>query len=212
MTLRFGWYHADKAQYNLYRMSKMLLKRITIFLTVDAQTIDSYFNAHDPSPIYKRQLSHEFEKYIMNSIVAVKRYSTLRYKLVCSNESDRQYVEPLVHAIRRHFSMKKAIKESEFKKFKKGAYKLLIISTCIVMLSHLFRISFLNETNRLHSIIGNTIDIFSWVILWTPIDKLVFFWNPFLKEISILDRLTNAEVVISERQTAKLVTSELRYA
>jgi len=194
-------------------MSKLLLKRITIFLTVDEQTIDSYFNAHDPSPIYKRQLSHEFEKYIMNSIVAVKRYSTLRYKLVCSNESDRQFVEPLIHAVRRHFSTKKSIKESEFRKFKRGAYKLLVISTAFVMISHLFRITFLTETNKLHSLIGNALDILSWVILWTPIDKLVFYWNPFLKEISILERLTNAEIVISERQTAKVVvSSDRKYA
>jgi hypothetical protein len=193
-------------------MNKLLLKRITIFLTVDEKTIDSYFNAHDPSPIYKRQLSHEFEKYIMSSIVAVKRYSILRYKLVCSEESDKQYVEPLVHAIRRHFSIKKAIKESEFRKFKKGAYKLLTISMGIVMMSHLFRITLLKEENQFHSLVGNALDIFSWVVLWTPIDKLVFFWNPFLKEISILDRLTNAEIVISERQAVKAAMPEKKYA
>ena len=114
-------------RYNLYCMDKMLLKNITIFLTVDEQTIDSYFNMHDPSPIYKRQLSHEFEKYISSSIVAIKRHSSLRYKLVCTKESDRQYIEPLIHSIRRHFSIQKVIKESEFRKFKKGAYKLLLI-------------------------------------------------------------------------------------
>ena len=54
------------------------------------------------------------------------------------------------------------------------------------MISHLFKITLLNENNRFHSIVSNAMDIFSWVILWTPIDKLVFFWNPFLKEISIL--------------------------
>ena len=97
-------------------MDKLLLKNITIFLTVDEQTIDSYFNLHDPSPIYKRQLSHEFEKYIASSIVAIKRHSSLRYKLVCTRESDRQYVEPLIHSIRRHFSIQKVIRESEFRK------------------------------------------------------------------------------------------------
>jgi hypothetical protein len=193
-------------------MSKMLLKRITIFLTIDEQTIDSYFNAHDPSPIYKRQLSHEFEKYIMSSIVAVKRYSILRYKLVCSKESDKQYVEPLIHAVRRHFSIQKAIKESEFRKFKKGAYKLLGISMTIVMLSQLFMITILKDDNRFNSLIGHALDIFSWVILWTPIDKLVFYWNPFLKEISILDRLTNADIVISERQNVKVFVPERKYA
>jgi len=193
-------------------MDKLLLKNITIFLTVDEQTIDSYFNLHDPSPIYKRQLSHEFEKYIASSIVAIKRHSSLRYKLVCTRESDRQYVEPLIHSIRRHFSIQKVIRESEFRKFKRGAYKLLVISLGIVMLSHLFKITLLNDDNRFHSIIGNAVDIFSWVVLWTPIDKLVFFWNPFLKDISILDRLMNAEVAVSERYASELTVSDKKYA
>jgi hypothetical protein len=193
-------------------MDKMLLKNITIFLTVDEQTIDSYFNVHDPSPIYKRQLSHEFEKYISSSIVAIKRHSVLRYKLVCTKESDRQYVEPLLHSIRRHFSIQKVIKESEFRKFKRGSYKLLCISMTIVMLSQFFMITVLKEDNRLHSLVGHALDIFSWVILWTPIDKLVFFWNPFLKEISILDRLMNAEGLISVKQAAERVMQERKYA
>ncbi|MEO5635768.1 MAG: hypothetical protein ABIR15_01525 [Chitinophagaceae bacterium] len=193
-------------------MDKMLLKNITIFLTVDEQTIDSYFNVHDPSPIYKRQLSHEFEKYISSSIVAIKRHSALRYKLVCGKESDEQYTEPLIHSIRRHFSIQKVIKESEFQKFKRGSYKLLCISMTIVMLSQFFMITVLKEDNRFHTLIGHALDIFSWVILWTPIDKLVFFWNPFLKEISILDRLMNAEVLISVKQTTEMVVQEKKYA
>jgi hypothetical protein len=82
----------------------------------------------------------------------------------------------------------------------------------IVMLSHLFRITVLKDNNQFHSLVGNALDIFSWVVLWTPIDKLVFFWNPFLKEISILDRLTNADVVISDRQAVKVAMSERKYA
>ena len=72
-------------------MEDKLLKRITIFLTVDADTIDSYFNVHDPSPLYKRQLNQDFENYITSCIVAIKRYSVLRFKLVCKTEPDQQF-------------------------------------------------------------------------------------------------------------------------
>jgi hypothetical protein len=34
------------------------------------------------------------------------------------------------------------------------------------------------------------------VILWKPIEKLIFYWNPFLKEISIFDKLINAPIII----------------
>ena len=89
---------------------------------------------------------------------------------------------------------------------------MLCISMTIVMLSQFFMITVLKEDNRFHSLVGHALDIFSWVILWTPIDKLVFFWNPFLKEISILDRLMSAEVVMSVKHASELVIGERKYA
>jgi hypothetical protein len=53
-----------------------------------------------------------------------------------------------------------------------------------------------NVEHRIHSAFSNALDVFSWVILWKPIEKLIFYWNPFLKEISIFDKLTNAPIII----------------
>lgn len=177
-------------------MSNPLFKRINIFLKVNEQTIDGYFNVNDPAPIYKRQLSQEFEEYIMNYAPSIKRYSSVTYKLNCVNESDKEYIEPLVHAIRRHFSLKKSIKEAEFKKFKKRNWVLLVFSLIIVMFFQGVMPWIFNAEHRIHSAFSNAIDVFSWVILWKPIEKLIFYWNPFLKEISIFDKLINAPIVI----------------
>jgi hypothetical protein len=177
-------------------MSNPLFKRINIFLKVNEQTIDGYFNVNDPAPIYKRQLSQEFEEYMMNYAPTIKRYSTVTYKLNCVNETDRQYTEPLVHAIRRHFSLKKSIKEAEFKKFKKRNWVLLVFSLVVVMFFQGVMPMLFNVEHRIHSAFSNALDVFSWVILWKPIEKLIFYWNPFLKEICIFDKLINAPIII----------------
>jgi len=180
-------------------MNKPNPKKINIFLSVDLQAINNYFNAHDPAPIYKRQLSHEFEQYIMNSIFAAKRHSVFNYKVCCKSESDTQYVEPLVYAIRGHFSEKKLVRDAAFEKFKRRTYSLLFVSLAVVMICHGFLpLFFKAEEAGLSSGVSNSMDIFSWVILWQPIDKLIFHWNPYLKEISIMDRLAKAEVIIIE--------------
>lgn len=177
-------------------MSNPLFKRINIFLKVNEETIDGYFNVNDPAPIYKRQLSQEFEEYIMNHTPSIKRYSSVTYKLNCVNENDKQYIEPLVHAIRRHFSLKKSIKEAEFKKFKKRNWVLLVFSLLIVMFFQGVMPLLFRAEHRIHSAFSNALDVFSWVILWKPIEKLIFYWNPFLKEISIFDKLINAPIII----------------
>ncbi len=87
----------------------------------------------DPAPLYKRQLGYGFEQYINSCIVAIKRYSVIRYRLVIARESDKELIDPLMHAIRRHYSIQKAIKEEEFAKFKKSSFKLLFISLAMVM-------------------------------------------------------------------------------
>jgi len=188
-------------------MSNALFKKINIFLKVSEQSIDGYFNSNDPAPIYKRQLSQEFEEYIRNYEPSIKRYTAVTYKLNCVSESDKEFVEPLVHAIRRHFSLKKSIKEAEFKKFKKRNWWLLIFSLLIVMFFQGVMPVIFGKEHRIHSAFSNALDVFSWVILWKPIEKLIFAWNPFLKEISIFDKLTNAPIIIVVDKKEQELTS-----
>ena len=61
-------------------MSAPVVKSINVFLTADKLIANNYFNKHDPSPIYMRQLSHQFEAYIMESVKNAKRYSAIFYK------------------------------------------------------------------------------------------------------------------------------------
>jgi hypothetical protein len=177
-------------------MSKPLSPHINIFISVDQQSLNEYFNPHDSAPLYKRQLSHAFELYIMNSIVAAKRYSPFTYKICSKSEEDQQFTEPLLYAIRRHFLEKKAVKEAEFEKFKRRSYLLLFYSLAVVMICQGFLPLILNGGHPINPGLNNTLEVFSWVVLWRPIDQLLFFWNPFLKDISIMNRLATGTVTL----------------
>lgn len=185
-------------------MSQPVPKSIDIFLTLGQQVLDGYFNKHDPSPIYKRQLSHQFEDYIMASVRSAKRYSVIFYKLKCTRDYDKQYAEPLMYAIRRHFEERLEIKNKEFRRFKRRSWMVLAVSIAVVILFHSLLPSILTEEDGVHSGLINSIDIFSWVLLWHPIDDLIFHWNPHLKEISLLTKLATSKFIIinaSEKMT-----------
>jgi hypothetical protein len=172
--------------------------KINIFLSLDQAIFKGYFNAQDPAPIYKRQLSHEFEQYFMNSIRTARRDTAFSYKISYKSDEEKQYAEPLVYAIRRHFADKRAILNASFEKFKRRSYILLFMSLAVVMTCQGLLPLILDGKYQIHSGISNGLDVFSWVILWRPIDKLIFHWNPFLKDISIVERLEKAEVIITE--------------
>ena len=186
-------------------MNKALSRRISIFLTVDSTTINDYFNPHDPAPIYKRQLRHDFVQYIRDSVTTYKKYSTLRYKINYKPE-DHKLVEPFMHAVRRHFYIREQLKKMEFEKFKKRNFRLLALSILVVMFCQGIVPIFLSQEHRIHSALSNSIDVFSWVILWQPFERLVFYWNPFLKDLSLLHKLANAEIIAIEANQEEVVT------
>ena len=177
-------------------MSKPVSKKIDVFLSVNRSTVNEYFNPHDPAPIYKRQLRRDMIAYLTEAVNTYTRHTVIRYKLSCTKD-DKDLAEPFMQAVRRHYSIKEQVAAREFDKFKRRTFKLLFMSLAMVALCHTIPPFFLSA-DRLGSTIMNSIDCFSWVILWKPIDRLVFDWNPHLKEISLYNKLTNAEVVIME--------------
>ncbi|HTF21565.1 MAG TPA: hypothetical protein VK658_25980 [Chryseolinea sp.] len=173
---------------------------INIFIAVDTHTINDYFNSHDPAPIYKRQLSHQLQEYIRQTTSSSKRYSVIFYKFKCASEMDKQYAQPLIYAIRRHYALKLTSRIKEFKRFKIRSWILLAASVLVVLVTQGFVPMIIDEENRILSALHNSLDIFSWVLLWRPIDVLLFSWNPHLKDITLLDKLTNSELIIIENE------------
>ena len=181
-------------------MKKPIADNISIYIKLDEQTVYDYFNHHDPAPLYKRQLGYEFELYIYNSLLTSKRNAVITYQAICLEYSDKRFVEPVTQAIRNHFNLKKSLKEEEFIKFKRRTFKLLIASLTIVLSSQFFISYFMeNIDHRMSSALHNVVDVFSWVIMWKPIERLIFYWNPFLKDMHLLDRLANAEIKVIEK-------------
>jgi hypothetical protein len=178
-------------------------KKIDIFLTVSRSTINQYFNPHDPAPIYKRQLRQDVITYISDAVTTYTRHSIIRYKISC-NKEDKDLVEPFMHAINRHYQVKEELMKKEFEKFKKRSVRLLFMSLAVIMVCHGLLPLVEVEEHGIGSTVTNSVDVFSWVILWKPIDRLIFGWNPYLKDISLLHKLATAEVIVMEYASAAL--------
>jgi hypothetical protein len=180
-------------------MRKSLSHPINILLSLDRDILSGYYNSQDNAPLYKRQLSVEFEQYILNRVRSAGRNSKIYFKIGYRNEQDEEYAEPLIYAIRRHFSESKAIRTDSFENFKRRTFKLLFVSFSVVMICHVvLPLLIKDEGSTIHSALTNSLDVFSWVILWKPIDRLIFYWNPFLKDISVFEKLVKAEMMTDE--------------
>jgi hypothetical protein len=140
------------------------------------------------------------EDYITACVRPSKRYSVIFYKFKYTSEVDKQYAQPLMYAIRRHYSLKKITRVKEFQKFKKRSWLLLLVSLAVVVTCQAIVPMLVNEEDRILSAFTHSLEIFSWVLLWRPIDVLLFYWNPHLKDISLLNKLATAELIIIENE------------
>jgi hypothetical protein len=191
-------------------MKQPVAKSINVFLTSDRLIANNYFNKHDPSPIYMRQLSHQFEGYILESVKTAKRHSAIFYKLKCTSEDDKQYAEPLIYGVRRHFNAKKEDKEKEFVKFKRRNWVLLGISIIVVIVFQGLLPMVLTGEHGISTGLINSLDVFAWVLLWHPIDELLFRWNSYLKEICLFNKLATAESILIENEKHYVVDDSMR--
>jgi hypothetical protein len=177
---------------------KYQYKTVSVYLTLDQHLMQGYYNPHDPTPIYNRQLSQQQHHYIMDNVAAAKRYDVIIFKFKYTKELDRSFAEPIMYSIRRHYLNLKILKLADFKRFKRRNFMLLITSTLAVMLLHMLLAYLIRADKDIHSLALNTLDIVSWVILWHPIDELIFNWNTHLKQICLFDKLSSAEMIIMD--------------
>lgn len=186
-------------------MSKTASKSVNIFLALDKNVINGYFNPHDISPIYKRQLSVRFEQYIRQSVQSSKRHDPIFFKLNSKNKIDEQFADPLMYAIRGHFTAKKKLEVKAFSKFKRRNYGTLGVSLFIVSGLNLLLPVLMDEVTANQSGMGHFIDVFSFIIFYHPLTELLFNWNPYLKRINLLNKLIAAEAIIvsGEKGTAQ---------
>jgi hypothetical protein len=171
--------------------------KVSIYISADPLSIRKHVNPNDPSPLYCRQLSIEFQRYLDISAETVYRDTQPRYIFFYRNAVDKGFqANALMKAIRFHYNKKKKAAEDRFIKFKKKNFLLLGISFSVVIICQWILSFFVQGEKNIHAEFSNVLDVFSWVILWKPIERLVFHWNPFLKDILLYKKMAAAEMLL----------------
>jgi hypothetical protein len=167
--------------------------KINIPFSVNRDTIGDFFNPHDPSPMYKRQLHPHMAGYILSAATAHRRYSRIQYKIHCA-EQDKELIDPFMQAVHRHFKTLERNKRTDFRQFKKRAF--LMLGICIFFLLFFQGILplILEEDLFRNTNLSNSMAVLSWVILWKPVEQLVCNWMPALNEIRLYNKLSRAYI------------------
>ncbi|HEV7783449.1 MAG TPA: hypothetical protein VGO58_19380, partial [Chitinophagaceae bacterium] len=139
--------------------------------------------------------------YLDTTIQTAGRNTLISYKIFCGEGNGMRFlVDPLMRTIKRHYNTKQQLTEGKFQRFKKKNYMLLLINFVIVMVLQGLMPLIIGQEYRIHSTLSNALDIFSWVILWKPIERLIFYWNPFLKDMLLYKKMAIADVIMIDNE------------
>jgi hypothetical protein len=166
-------------------------------IEIQGENIEMLFSSFDPSPISRRRLNSELVNYVLDRIDPKDKNPV---NIVISNFPEGNAIlkkNELAQIIRRQ--IKKAINmanEDLRANFRLGLRTLLvaliILMTCLG-LSTLFEYL---PFRIFQSALIEGFVIIGWVILWHPIEILVFDWWPISEKKHKLERLAKGEIIV----------------
>ena len=160
---------------------------------VRLNTIDQLFDNRDPAAFRERDLDPDLVEYLF---AAGEDLSSLgRFKVVvwvaqpCS-------AEEIETGYRAHFDYEIERLERRRRRLRRtGQVALLLGVTLLVILLSVAEL-FDEHASRLTRVVREGLVILSWVVMWRPVEALIYDWVPIRRERKILLRLRAAAVEV----------------
>lgn len=78
----------------------------------------------------------------------------------------------------------------------------LILAAAVVVIAGLFSV-LVPMPEAILGIFWSFIILTLWVIVWTPVDTLVYYWRPYARDVRLYQNLREADLVVESVQTGK---------
>lgn len=174
---------------------------------VPVATVDQLFNAPDVDPFstLESEITGEaaLERLLRNlQLSPLRRASNLQLVVALPRTEITADLEPqLAEAIRRYcvariednrLQIRLSRKQHTFGLMLVTALSLLAIALALILVTTIFA----DSTPVVQGVIAGAACVFIWVIMWDPLEALLFDWAMPAREIHALERLMNMEVVV----------------
>jgi len=160
-------------------------------IDVRLNTVDQLFDNRDPAPFRERDLDPDLVEYLFAAGEDLAAHG--HYKIVfwiatpcSSSEVETGYRAHMEYEVTR-------LERRRMRQRRTGQVSLLIGVTLLVVL---LSISQLLAGNRSSGVLAirEGLAILSWVVMWRPVEALIYDWLPIRRERRIMQRLRTAPV------------------
>jgi hypothetical protein len=156
-------------------------------IDVRAQRIEQLFDNRDPAPFRERDLDPEVAEYLLAAAEDLGAHDTLEIVFWLEHEAP---ASELAHAFRGHFEDVLARLRRQRRRSRRIAtVTLLLASVLVLVLFTAAQLVGAAVPGSLGAALKEGLVISCWVVLWRPVELLVYGWVPVRQERRVVERI-----------------------
>lgn len=161
------------------------------------RTVAQLFDNRDPAPFRDRDLDAQAVEYLLGSLAELPSRAPVRVVMHCAEAEAASVAsaEVVCDAVRAHFSYERDRLTRKLREHLRSAQLLLLIGVFawVALLSLSQLAGTLGNQGAAHALREGLI-ITGWVVLWRPLDALLYEWLPLWRARRVCRRLLAAEL------------------
>jgi hypothetical protein len=163
-------------------------------IDVGVENVERLLDRRDPAPFRDRDLDPGLVEYLVDAAEDLGSHARLRVVFWLREGAPSHEVEV---AFRGHFEdMLHRVRRRNQQRLRFGASALLVGLVLLVLLFSLAQLIERTLTGTLGSALAEGAVILSWIVLWRPVELLLFDWIPVRQERRTVIRLLGADVAV----------------
>lgn len=148
------------------------------------------FNSLDPAPFIEKDLDHDAEEYIIDSVRDFHLKTPLRLVIYFPQNVSSEAARGVPEAIHNYFKYRAAGARRELKfTLRQGRHSLLIGLTFLFVCVSVRQILELTTQAALAEILEEGLLIMGWVAMWQPLQTFLYDWWPIRGQRLIYEKL-----------------------
>jgi len=163
--------------------------------------IEQLFDHRDPAPFYERDLDDDAADYLIASVEELPNRQPFALTVWVAEPLPPDITaDTILESIARHFDHALAQSKRRMKKRLRRARWMLAVGLAALAAVIVATNAARSEPGTLGYILSEGLTILAWVILWRPLEILLFDWPPYLDEKRCLARIRGAPLAIRQAE------------
>jgi hypothetical protein len=173
-------------------------------IDIKLRSADQVFDGRDPAPFHERDLEEAAVEYILGAVQEIPPKAPFKMVFwIADTRALQMPVATFVGAVRAHFTyeverLRRRIREH----VRQGEITLMVALVALAFFLTLAELTRFLPPGTFHQILREGLIIIGWVVMWRPLELLLYDWWPMVRQRRLCERVVEAEITVEEGQGA----------